>query len=236
MHVILCLSDPRARDFCKKRIAELAQTDHAYVTVEVLNPGIFEKLEGSTGRFADADLIYMGIDASFDGIAAAKVLRRAEIRADIVFFTRNRSRVFEAFDVDALHYLVDGEVVLSKFDEVFRKARLKAENRTQASIVLSCAGDQRRLPVSQIYYFEVINRIVTVHYSGGTFEFYSTLSKIEDTLANRGFVRIHRSYLVAEKYIEGISHREVTLSDGTRLPVDGRYADNIRLCTEELPS
>lgn len=229
MQVILCLPDPRARDFCKKRIAELAKIDHADVTLEALNLKSPESLTGHLDRFADADLIIMGIDASFDGMTAAKALRQAEVRGDIVFFTRARNRVFEAFDVSALHFLVDGETSLAKFDEVFRRARMQAETRTQASIVLNCAGEQRKLPISQIYYFEVINRIVTVHYSGGTFEFYSTLSKIEDTLAKRGFIRIHRSYLVAERFIASISHGEVSLVNGAVLPVGGRYADNINL-------
>lgn len=229
MQVILCLPDVRARDFCKKRIAELAKIDHADVTVEALNLRSLENLTGSLDRFAAADLIFMGIDSSFDGMTASRMLRKAEIRADIVFFTRTKNKVFEAFDVSALHYLVDGETSLAKFDEVFRRARMQAETRTQASIVLSCAGEQRKLPISQIYYFEVINRIVTVHYSGGTFEFYSTLSKIEDTLTKRGFIRIHRSYLVAERFISGISHGEVSLINGAVLPVGGRYADNIKL-------
>ncbi len=229
MQVILCLPDVRARDFCKKRIAELAKTDHADVVLETLSPKSPESLKGSADRFAFADLIVMGIDNTFDGISAAQILRDADIQGDIVFFTRTKSRVFEAFDVYALHYLVDGETSLAKFDEVFRRARRRSETRTQASIVLSCAGEQRKLPVSQIYYFEVINRIVTVHYVGGTFEFYSTLSKIENSLAHKGFVRIHRSYLVSERYITGVAHGEVSLATGITLPVGGRYADNIKL-------
>ena len=64
---------------------------------------------------------------------------------------------------------------------------------------------------------------------GGTFEFYSTLSKIENSLAHKGFVRIHRSYLVSERYITGVAHGEVSLATGVTLPVGGRYADNIKL-------
>lgn len=229
MQVILCLPNERARDFCKKRIAELARADRAEVVVKELNSDSLRYIKSSVDKFVFADLIVLGIDEGFDGIANARILREADVNADIVFFTRNKARVFEAFDVEALHYLVDGETSLAKFDEVFRKARRRAETRTQASIVLSCAGEQKKLPISQIYYFEVINRIVIVHYIGGTFEFYSTLSKIENSLASRGFVRIHRSYLVAERFITGISHGEVTLVNGAVLPMGGRYSDNIKL-------
>ena len=229
MQVILCLPDARARGFCKKRIAELAETDCAEVIVKALSPGSLRYMKSSVEKFVFADLIVMGIDDGFDGIDAAAFLREAGVNADIVFFTRDKARVFEAFDVDALHYLVDGEASLAKFDEVFRKARLRSETRTRASIVLSCAGEQKKLPLGKIYYFEVINRIVTVHYIGGTFQFYSTLSRIENSLTNRGFVRVHRSYLVAERFITEISHGKVILVNGDVLPLGGRYTDNIKL-------
>lgn len=229
MLVILCLPDAGARDFCKKRIKELAEADCAEAVVKVLNSNSLRYIKNSVEKFVSADLIVIGIDAGFDGIEAARILREAEINADIVFFTRDRDRVFEAFDVDALNYLVDGEASLAKFDEVFRKARRRSETRFQSSIVLNCAGERRKIPLNQIYYFEVKNRIVTVHYIGGTFEFYSTISRIEDSLANRGFIRIHRSYLAAEMFITGISHGRVVLVNGDVLPLGGRYTDSIKL-------
>lgn len=229
MRVVLCLSTMGECDFCKNRIRELARIDCEDVTAEVWEIRSTRELRGRIKEFSDVDLLYLGADSTIPGIEIAAELRKAGYKGDIVFFTKSKDRVFEAFDVDALHYLVYGTVEADKFDEVFRKAALRAEARNQASIVLSCAGEQRRIPISQIRYFEVINRIVTVHYNGGTFDFYSTLSKIEDVLAKRGFVRIHRSYLVSRKLILGISHGNAVLTDGTRLPVGGRYASNIDL-------
>ena len=229
MLVILCLNDTGALDFCKKRIAELAKTDCTEMVVKAMSSNSLKYMKKSVEKFVFADLIVMGIDAGFDGIGAAAVLREAEINADIVFFTRNKARVFEAFDVDALHYLVDGETSPAKFDEVFRKARLRSETRTRASIVLNCAAAQKKILIGHIYYFKIMNRVVTVHYIGGTFEFYSTLYNIEKTLTNRGFVRIHRSYLVAERFITGISHGKVTLVNGDVLPVGGHYLKKIKL-------
>ena len=95
--------------------------------------------------------------------------------------------------------------------------------------MLSCAGEQRKIIISHIYYFEVFNRIVKVHYRDGTFEFYSTLSKLEDSLARRGFVRVHRAYLVSERFISKINRREIALTDGTKIPIGGKYVNNIQL-------
>ena len=229
MRVFICIPDSEERAFCRKRIYKLSKIDGIELT-------IFEEKAEETGEnyfdlidFDDADLIYIGVDSHFNGISVAKSIRKAGINAVIVFFTRFKEAVFDAFDVEALHYLVDGKISVAKFDEVFRKAVSRAESRIQASIVLNCAGEQRKIIISQIYYFEVFNRIVTVYYRDGSFEFYSTLSRLEDSLASRGFVRVHRAYLVQERYISSIRQKEIVLFNGTTIPVGGKYINSIQL-------
>ena len=229
MRVVICLPDPEECEFCKRRINVLAKIDSIALTIDEVKATEIGDSYFNLRDFDDTDLIYIGINSNFDGIGIAKSIRKAGLNTVIVFFTRIKDAVFDAFDVDALHYLVNGEISVSKFDEVFRKAVSRAETRTQASIVLSCAGEQRKIIISQIYYFEVFNRIVTVHYRDGTFEFYSTLSRLEDSLLRRGFVRFHRAYLVSERYISIVKRNEIILTDGTTIPVGGKYINNIQL-------
>ena len=229
MRVVICIPDLEERVFCIKRIESLSKTDGIDLTVNEVNAAVIRDSYFDLVDFDDADLIYIGVSSNFNGIGIAKSIRKSGTNAVIVFFTRVKEAVFDAFDVEALHYLVDGQISAAKFDEVFRKAVTRAESRIQASIVLNCAGEQRRILISQIYYFEVFNRIVTVYYRDGTFEFYSTLTRLEDSLARRGFVRVHRAYLVSERYIASIRQREITLLNGTTIPVGGKYINNIQL-------
>ena len=229
MRIVICLPDSEDRELCRRRINEIAKIDRFVPTIEVVNTADVGDRYFSPVDYADMDIIYLGISREFNGIRIAQSIRKAGIHAEIVFYTRFTDAVFSAFDVDALHYLVSGKISSAKFDEVFRKAVSRAESRTQASIVLSCAGEQRRIIISQIYYFEVINRIVTVHYRGGSFEFYSTLQKLEDSLIKRGFVRVHRAFLVAERFITAFNRDEITLSNGVKIPVGGKYINNIHL-------
>lgn len=229
MRVVICIPDSEEREFCRRRINVLAKIDGITLTIDEVKTTEIEDSYFNVIDFDDTDLIYIGVNSNFDGIGIAKSIRKAGLNAVIVFFTRLKEAVFDAFDVEALHYLVIGKISVAKFDEVFRKAVSRAETRTQASIVLSCAGEQRRIVISQIYYFEVINRIVTVHYRDGTFEFYSTLSRLEDSLLRRGFVRVHRAYLVSGRYIANVKRKEITLTNGTTIPVGGKYFNNIHL-------
>ena len=229
MRVFICIPDSEERAFCRKRIYLLSKKDGIELTIHEANATEIKESYFDLIDFDDADLIYIGVDSNFDGISVARSIRKSGINAVIVFFTRYKEAVFDAFDVEALHYLVDGKVSVAKFDEVFRKAVSRAESRVQASIVLNCAGEQRKIIISQIYYFEVFNRIVTVYYRDGSFEFYSTLSRLEDSLASRGFVRVHRAYLVQERYISSIKQKEIVLFNGTTIPVGGKYINSIQL-------
>ena len=229
MRVVIRLPDSEEREFCIRRINELAKNEGISLSVDEIDITGNEDNYFNLIDFSDMDIIYIGVTRDYDGIGIAKSIRKAGLNPVIVFFTRLTDSVFDAFDVEALHYLLSSRISVAKFDEVFRKAVSKAESRTQESVVLSCAGEQRRIIISQIYYFEVYNRIVTVHYREGTFEFYSTLSKLEDSLTKRGFIRVHRAYLVSKRYIASYKRNEITLFNGMTIPVGGKYINNIQL-------
>ena len=228
MRIIVCLPDPEDREVCTNKITELAAETGAPVTVTRMGLRSSKDLDFHAEELEKADLIFLGIEpGGFDGMAAAAAIRQKGTDIDIVFYTKEKSRVFDAFDVDAIHYLVPGEFSSKRFRNVFEKALARSRRRDKAVIRLSCAGLHKTVPIARIYYFEVTNRILTVHYEGGVFEFYSTMYKVEEKLKDFDFVRIHRSFLVARGFIADITHSEVTLFNGEKLPVGGRYLANL---------
>lgn len=228
MRIIVCLPDPEDREVCTNKITELAAETGAPVTVTRMGLRSSKDLDFHAEELEKADLIFLGIEpGGFDGMAAAAAIRQKGTDIDIVFYTKEKSRVFEAFDVDAIHYLVPGEFSSKRFRSVFEKAFARSRRRDKAVIRFSCAGLHKTVPIARIYYFEVTNRILTVHYEGGVFEFYSTMYKVEEKLKDFDFVRIHRSFLVARGFIADITHSEVTLFNGEKLPVGGRYLANL---------
>lgn len=228
MRIIVCLPDPEDREVCTNKITELAAETGAPVTVTRMGLRSSKDLDFHAEELEKADLIFLGIEpGGFDGMAAAAAIRQKGTDIDIVFYTKEKSRVFDAFDVDAIHYLVPGEFSSKRFRNVFEKALARSRKRDKAVIRLSCAGLHKTVPIARIYYFEVTNRILTVHYEGGVFEFYSTMYKVEEKLKDFDFVRIHRSFLVARGFIADITHTEVTLFNGEKLPVGGRYLANL---------
>ena len=159
------------------------------------------------------------------GFEVARAIRKAGYRTEIIFSTIAKERAIEAFDVEALHYIVKDETPEEKFRKILHKALQRVERRNIESISLTCAGEICNIPIKEIRYFEVLNKIITVYYQKDKkFEFYSTLGKIENLLCKKGFVRIQRSYLVNIRNIASLTYNYVTLKDGTTLSMGrGKY-------------
>ena len=56
-----------------------------------------------------------------------------------------------------------------------------------------------------------------------------TLKSLIDILPAEGFVRIHRSFVVAADKVSSFNRKEVYLSCGKVLPVGRQYAENIEI-------
>jgi len=78
-----------------------------------------------------------------------------------------------------------------------------------------------KVHVSDIVCIESNRRIMIVHLADGRKEeFYGRLRDIyESDLTNCGFIYIHKQFVVNSHYIARFKYRQITLDDGTTLPV-----------------
>ncbi|MEA5004752.1 MAG: LytTR family DNA-binding domain-containing protein [Christensenella sp.] len=205
MQILICDDDTLYMAQCQSQLQKLAVKHKVETEVQLTGSGR-QLLFLSDNKLAKLDLIYLDHHMpGMSGMETARELRERGIWADIVFYTIDESQVLNAFDVEALHFIVKNKTSDEKFEQIFLKAVERSRRRNIEVISLSCVGDHKNIPIRDIMYFEVMNRIVTVHFNEGNkrtlFEFYSPLSKIEEFLFGKGFLRIHNSYLVAEKYV-----------------------------------
>lgn len=164
------------------------------------------------------------------GVDAVREMRSKGIHIPVVFFgmVAEVKTFLEAFDLRAVSYFITASIDDSRLCRVLMDVKEIIEERRWEAVAFSCAGEIRNIPVRDIEYFEVHGRIITVHYDGKTFDFYSQLSNIEELMRGRGFVRTHRAYLVAVRAIEEISGRNIQLVRGERIPLSRRYAPSVR--------
>ena len=143
---------------------------------------------------------------------------------DIVFLTGSSQHMLPAFDVGAFNYIVKDETSEQRFEFVIRSAFESSKKKADAYMLFSAGGENINVAVSDIMYFEVVNRIIEVHYGNEKFEFFSSIGKLENKLRNYGFIRIYRSILVSKYYIKSFTNDEVILKNGQSLPLSrGKY-------------
>ena len=250
MRIVLCDDDIKVCEeytrILREILAEASITSPTFVTY---NSGV-KLLEN--WQWSNSDILLLDIRMpDKDGMEVANELRDRGYRGEIIFLTVSKEHAIKAFNVDAYHYLVKGEVDKDKVASVFLEAYEDVTERERKYITLSRGGDLRNIAVDSIYYFETKNRIMTVHYEGDhgatkgvpyentnvgegldppaeeTFAFYSTLDKLEELLKGQGFLRIHRAYLVAvEKSRKNDNNKEIHMSNGDILPLGAKYINS----------
>ena len=228
MIIFICDDNAEQSSLCKQAISRLAHRHNVHAKIKTFPSGdalLFE----AEDVYATLDLVYLDIHMpGLNGMDTAKRLREIGYLGDIVFFTVSPDFAIAGYDVSALHYVVKDKTSDEKFEEIFVRACERKARRESEVLVLTCAGESRCIPVEDIRYFEIQQRIVTVVYADERFEFYSTMMRLEEQLFNRGFVRTHKSFLVSKRFIRSIDSTRVQLDTGEELPVGKRYyADSL---------
>ena len=131
----------------------------------------------------------------------------------IIFITAMPDYVYEAYDVEAFHYL------LKPFDEkklceVIRRAAAKAEGRKlRAPLLIKTNGKFLRIPIETIYYGENEGRKISLHTKNGMFSYYEKMEELEQKLGD-DFFRSHRGYLVHLQEVAAYDRTSITLKCG----------------------
>jgi two-component system response regulator AlgR len=177
------------------------------------------------------------------GIEVAQHLATLDEAPAVIFTTAYGDHAIEAFDAQAIGYLLK-PIRKEKLARALKHAaRISTPRLMQATrsanldhsreYVCAKLADQLKLiPVADIYYFAADQKYVTVHHKHGQNLIDEPLKDLGYEFA-AGFIRIHRNALVAEKYIAGVERDlegqySVRLRDSdTVLPVSRRHASEL---------
>lgn len=181
---------------------------------------------------APFDLYFLDIQMPGEnGIETAKRLRKRGDTGAIVFITGVKDYVFDAFDVEALHYLVK-PVREEKLREVLGRA-VRALERTggaaaKAQLLIQTRERSFTVNVEDILYLENAMRKIIVHTRQKTISFYGKMADMERQ-TGATFFRTHRGYLVNLACVAEYSADAVTLCNGeTVYLARDRYQDFVK--------
>lgn len=167
------------------------------------------------------DILFIDIEMKgINGIEAAEIIRALSPRTIIIFVSSHSDYIFDAFRIEALHFLVK-PVKDREFNEVFHRA-LNKYRAVNASIVLKWESTRNKIQIDKISFVEGYRRHLTVHTATGQYEAVGKISEMQEILSPHGFVRVHQGFIVNMHYIKSFKTDEVELTDGTIVPVSVR--------------
>jgi len=233
--------EPAARDLIRallaKRHPQVKLVGEA-ADVHAAAEGIREQMPGIL--FLDVDL------GDLDGFDLLKRIAPADPL--VIFTTGKAEHALRAFDVEAIDFLVK-PISGPRFDEAVLRALKALEARQpQAPHGMMVSGQQIALPdargltmlhLDELLYCESDNQYTQVYRRSEAKPI--TVSKgitvFDEALHDKGFIRIHQSYLVNKKHIKQYLRGEggeVILSNGANLPVSRRQKQELMEALERI--
>lgn len=170
------------------------------------------------------DLVFLDIKMEqLDGLTTAALMRKRSRPFLLVFITAYREYVYDAFDVEAFHYLVK-PVDDGKLAKVLLAAVDKCLNggREEGYMVVTRNREAIKLALDDVSYFEISGRVIKAHCSNRVVEYYDQISALEERLTGRSFFRCHKSYLIHLKHVVSFDKHEVLMDNGDRVLLSKR--------------
>ena len=164
-----------------------------------------------------------------DGLELGKVLVNFARPPAVVFVTAHDDRAVDAYDLGAVDYLLK-PVRADRLDESLRRVQLVRDAVSPAPedevIPVELAGITTMLARSSVRWVEAQGDYARLHTKEDSHLVRIPLSTLEDRWSEAGFVRIHRSYLVALRLITQLRLTPsgyVVIVDEHELPVSRRH-------------
>jgi DNA-binding LytR/AlgR family response regulator len=165
------------------------------------------------------------------GLELAEVLARFKEPPPIVFVTAHSEHAVDAFDLQAVDYVLK-PVREERLREAVRRIRdVGTTSRRDDTIPVELGGVTRFVSRSEVRYVEAQGDYARLHTAAGSHLVRLPLAALEERWADAGFLRIHRSLLVSLHHVDEVrvdAGRCSVVVGGTELPVSRRHTPVLR--------
>ena len=219
----VCDDEKEVRDYLSSRIHDALAAEDLDGRVETFS-GAQALVRLYEEEKAEFDLLFLDITMpGLDGLTAAKRIREKNKDVMLVFITASAEYVFSGYEVRAFRYILKPELV-NGFAGVFRDCLKELTKADEVRFTFQSGAKTVSVPIKEIYYFESDKRKVNLYCGGRSYSFYGKLDEVETQLKKHDFVRCHQSFLINALKISSLGQNEVTLADGTVVPVSKHRA------------
>ncbi|MCK5168437.1 MAG: response regulator transcription factor [Bacteroidales bacterium] len=180
------------------------------------------------------DLLFL--DINMPGISGIEFLKSLTNPPKVIFTTAYRNFAVDAFELDALDYLVKPisfERFLKSINKFLSIGKLldKISNESPIAkdyIILKSDKKNYKIKFSDILYIESLDNYIKVYTNDISIVCYERLSGIEKELPKSEFLRIHRAYIINLIKVDVFTSAYVQIKE-RKLGIGRNYKNDVLL-------
>lgn len=192
----------------------------------------------------EVDLLFLDINMpQLSGINLPKYLKNPP---QIIFTTAYTEYAIESYELKALDYLLKPigfdrllQAVMRAKEVLYKKATSNTanlpliQNKNEQTVFIKSGQEYHQVAIQKIKYIESDGNYVTFVTTTRSIVARYKISEVLEVLSPEYFVRIHRSYIVALKFIETVKKNCVVI-DEREIPLSSNYRDRLLSIIDEL--
>jgi len=173
------------------------------------------------------DVLFLDIDMPhMNGMEIAGWIQERNLSLFLVFVTSQDTLVYRTF-----RYQPFGFIRKSVFDDEIGEVVQRLSEKLQSGqdyMVWQQNGENIKVKLQDISYIEADSNYVNVMTMEKVYRFRDTLSALEKRLEPKGFIRIHKGFLINGEKMHIMKSDSLEMEDGTLLPIGRSYGDEVK--------
>jgi len=238
LNILLVEDEPIvAKDIenCLKKLGHnivgvVAEGEKALSAIKKLNPNLI--------------LMDITLQGKMDGIDVANQIKDTD-KIPVIFLTANTDReTFEkAKSSEPYGYIIKPFKEMDLFTAIeIATQKHKQEGEGGKKVLYSIPENKTiddilfvksnytlvKVNLNELLYVEALKDYVIFNTKTNRYVIHSTMKNMEDKLLPKGFIRVHRSYIVRLSNVQSVTPHSLTLESMTKeIPIGGLYKDNL---------
>ncbi|MBT2247148.1 response regulator transcription factor [Arthrobacter sp. BHU FT2] len=181
---------------------------------------------------AQIDAVFLDIHMpAVSGLEIARAIAAGSQPPAVVFVTADEDHALAAFELAAVDYLLKPIRAERLSRSVGRICELRDGGSAPEMITVDQGGTTRMIRRDDVTYVQAQGDYARLHTADASYLIRVPLADLEQQWADAGFIRTHRSYLVALKHISSMKLAadgpRVTVA-GAGLPISRRHLPTVR--------
>jgi len=173
-----------------------------------------------------------------DGLSVAQKLAKKKKRPAVVFVTAHDTYAVEAFDLDAVDYVLK-PVTRDRLARAIERAQQRKGSGTRRDspwleeLWIPHRSELLRIETANVARIDAERDYVRLHVDDRTYLLLQTIAGLEEKLDPAKFIRIHRSTILRRDFIRGLRHDGLgvwlaELEDGEELRIGRTYLSKVK--------